>query len=182
MYLLNVVGHILADSAFVELFADMNPWSIVLFILGILFVGIETLVPGFGFFGIGGTAMIVVAIILRMINGGSAIMLLYMIVIVALLYVLMFLLLGKLIKNGAKNKNSIFNSDSSVPVDKTEGTKDFGEFVGKTGVAVTTLHPVGKALIDGQIIDVVARDGFVAKDAQVTVTETEGQRVVVIEK
>lgn len=172
---------LLAKSNFVQLFADMTPWSIVLFILGIIFVGIEMLVPGFGFFGIGGTAMIVVAIILRMLNGGNAVMLLYMVVIVAIVYVLLFLLLGRLIKHGAKSKNSIFNSETSVPTDKTEGTKDFGKFVGKTGKAVTALHPVGKALIDDQIIDVVARDGFVAQDASITVTETEGQRVVVIE-
>ena len=79
-----------AGDSFVRLFTEMNSWTIVLFILGIIFCLIEMFVPGFGFFGISGIVMIVAGIIVRMVSGGDLYMLLYMILIALALFALAF--------------------------------------------------------------------------------------------
>ena len=170
-----------ADSSFVRLFTDMNPWCIGLFVLGIIFCVIEVFMPGFGFFGISGTAMIAIGIVLRLVMGGDAWMLLYMVLIFTAILVLLFVVLSKLIKKQSTVKNSIFHSGTAVPEDKTEGTKDFSTFVSKVGTTQTVLRPIGKAMFDGVVLDVVARDGFIEKSKTVQVITVEGQKIEVIE-
>ena len=170
-----------AANSFVRLFTEMNAWTIVLFILGIIFCGIEMFIPGFGIFGISGTVMIGAGIVVRMIFGGDLFMLLYMILIALALFILTFWVFSRMITKGRLSKTALFHVDSAVPTGNTEGTKDFSYLVGKCGVATTPLRPVGRAQFEGQTIDVIARDGFVAENAKLTVTETEGSRVVVIE-
>ena len=65
-------------ESFVKLFSEMSALVIVLFVLGILLCVIELFSPGFGVFGISGIALIVIAIIIRMVNGGDLYMLAYM--------------------------------------------------------------------------------------------------------
>lgn len=171
-----------ADSSFARLFTEMNGWTVVLFLVGIIFCAIEACVPGFGFFGIAGSIMIVAGIVVRMIFGGDLYMLLYMILIALVLFAALFALASLLIRKGRLGRTAIFNVGTAVPEDKTEGTRDYSGLVGKSGVVTTVLRPAGKADIDGEIVDVVARDGFVEVGSNVTVLSVEGQRVVVVEK
>ena len=171
-----------AGDSFVRLFTEMNAWTIGLFVLGIIFCAIEMFVPGFGFFGISGIVMIVVGIIVRMICGGDLFMLLYMVLISLVLFILAFWVISRVITKGRLSKTALFHVDAAVPTGNTEGTKDFSHFVGKSGVALTPLRPVGRAEFDNETIDVIARDGFIAANSKVTVVEAEGSRVVVIIK
>lgn len=181
MNLLMLLANGFADSSFVRLFTDMDPWCIGLFVLGIIFCVIEVFMPGFGFFGISGTIMIVLGMILRLIMDGDAWMLLYMLLIFATLLVLLFVVFSKLIKKQSNVKNSIFHSGTAVPVDKTEGTKDFSAFIKKVGTTQTVLRPIGKAMFNGEVLDVVARDGFIEKGKAVQVISVQGQKIEVIE-
>ena len=170
-----------AADSFVRLFTEMNSWTILLFVLGIIFCAIEMFVPGFGFFGISGVIMIVVGIIVRMICGGDLFMLLYMVLIALALFVLVFWVFSRIITKGRLSKTALFHVDPAVPTGNTEGTKDFSYLVGKNGVATTPLRPVGRAKFGSEIVDVIARDGFIDENAHLTVLETEGSRVVVID-
>ena len=170
-----------ASDSFVRLFTEMNAWTIAVFALGIIFCAIEMCVPGFGFFGISGTILIIAGIVLRMIFGGDLLMLLYMVLIALVLFTLMFWLFSRLITKSRLSKTALFHVDSAVPTGVTEGTRDYSFLLGEVGQAVTMLHPVGRADFKGSTVDVVARDGYIAKDAKVIVTHVEGQRVVVIE-
>lgn len=182
---MNILSTLLFDAAgdsFVKLFTEMNAWTIVLFVLGIIFCAIEACVPGFGFFGITGTIMIVAGIIVRMIFGGDLYMLLYMILIALVLFGILFFVASLLIRKGKLGKTAIFNVGTAVPEDKTEGTRDYSGLLGKSGVVTTLLRPTGKAEIEGEIVDVVARDGYIDAGTNVTVIGVEGQRVIVAEK
>lgn len=64
--------------------------------------------------------------------------------------------------------------DASTSVD--EGIEDL---VGKEGVTLTPLRPVGMALIEGKRIDVVTMGDFLDRDVPVRVVDNEGNRVVV---
>lgn len=170
-----------ADSSFARLFTEMNGWTILLFILGIIFCAIEMCVPGFGFFGIAGSILLLAGIIVRMVCGGDLYMLLYMVLIAIALFIIMFAVISTLIRKGKLGKTAIFNVGTAVPEDKTEGTKDYSSLIGKSGVVTALLHPSGKVNIDGEIIDVVARDGYIEAGTNVTVVAVEGRRIVVAE-
>lgn len=181
MNVLTILAESFADSSFARLFTEMNAATIVLFVLGIIFCAVEMCVPGFGVFGILGTVMIVAGIIVRIVCGGDLMMLLYMIIIALILFCLFFFVFSKLITKSRLAKTPFFSVDPTVSEDKTEGTRDFSEFLGAVGDAQTVLHPVGKARLNNQIIDVVARDGFIPEGAQIVCVQVEGQRVVVVE-
>ncbi|MCH5156493.1 MAG: hypothetical protein J1G02_01285 [Clostridiales bacterium] len=170
-----------AGDSFVRLFTEMNAWTIAVFILGIIFCAIEMFVPGFGFFGISGSVLVAAGIVLRMIFGGDLLMLLYMVLIALALFILMFWVFSRLITKSRLKKSALFSVDSAVPTGITEGTRDFSDLVGEVGVAVTSLHPIGLADFNNVTVDVVARNGYISKDAKVIVTHVEGQRVEVVE-
>lgn len=172
----------IADSSFVRLFTEMNAWTIVLFVLGIIFCAIEMCVPGFGFFGISGIAMIVAGIVVRMVCGGDLAMLLYMVLIAMVLLVLMLVVFSRLITKGRLGKTAVFNVGTAVPEDKTEGTKHYDHLLGANGKVVSDLRPVGKADFNGEMVEVVAQNGFIEAGADVTVINCEGGKVVVTAK
>lgn len=170
-----------AGDSFVRLFTEMDVLSTILFLLGIIFCAIEMVVPGIGFFGYSGIALTVVGVVVRMINGGDLWMLLFMLLIALALFCVMFVVASRLITKGRLSKTPLFSVNPTVSEEKTDGTKDFSLYLGKVGVAATSLHPVGKAAFGGDVLDVVARDGFVDKGEEVLCVHVEGQRVVVIE-
>lgn len=178
--LLSLLSTTFSDSSFARLFSEMSPWVIALFVVGIFFCMIELLIPGFGFFGISGLVMIVIAIVLRMIMGGDALMLLYMLAISGVLFALLFWLLGSFIRKRQRDPKSLFYVKPTVSEQITAGTKDYTKLVGKVGVATTILRPVGRAQIDGVVVDVVARDGFLDEGTAVKVFSVEGQTVTVV--
>ncbi len=171
-----------ADSSFARLFTEMNGWTAALFVLGLILCAIEMFIPGFGGCGISGTLLVVAGIVLRMVFGGDLLMLLYMVLIALVLFILMFWVFSKLITKSRLSKTPLFHTDSALPTGATEGTRDFSAFVGCEGRAETILHPVGRAEINGETLDVVARDGYINQGAEIMVVKVEGQRVVVIEK
>lgn len=58
-------------------------------------------------------------------------------------------------------------------------TPSTSPYVGKRGKTLTDLHPVGKAEIDGEQLDVVAEEGFIPKGSTVEIVRDEGYRKVV---
>ena len=170
-----------AGDSFVRLFTEMNAWTIAVFALGIIFCAIEMFVPGFGFFGISGTVLIVAGIVMRMIFGGDWLMLLYMVLIALALFILMFWVFSRIITKSRLAKTPLFHVDSAVPTGVTEGTRDYSFLVGEVGVTETILHPIGRVSFNSGTVDVVANDGYIQKGAKVRVIHVEGQRIVVIE-
>jgi len=65
------------------------------------------------------------------------------------------------------------------PKDEDLPLRDFTGYVGKEGVAVTTLRPFGTIEIDGERIDAVSEGGYVDAGRPVIVRRAESSRVVV---
>lgn len=170
-----------ADTSFARLFTEMNAWAIALFVLGIIFCAIEMCTPGVGFFGISGIVLVIAGIVVRMVCGGDLLMLVYMALFALVLFCVMFVVASLLIRKSKLGNTAIFNVGTAVPEDKTEGTRDYSHLIGRQGVAMCILRPSGKAEFDGEMADVVARDGFIDAGTAVTVVQVEGQRVVVVE-
>ncbi|MGY4707060.1 NfeD family protein [Candidatus Bipolaricaulota sp. J31] len=58
-------------------------------------------------------------------------------------------------------------------------TEPRSEWVGRTGVALTDLRPVGKGEFSGRIVDVVSEEGYLPKGTEIVITRAEGIRFVV---
>jgi membrane-bound ClpP family serine protease len=84
-------------------------------------------------------------------------------------------------KGIAKSKmtlhNSLSNKDGVV-----SQPAEWAALAGRSGTALTALHPAGSALIDGMKYDVVSRGDFINKGATVTVIAIDGNRIVVTKK
>ena len=50
---------------------------------------------------------------------------------------------------------------------------------GKSGIAKTVLRPGGKVLIDGEVFDAVAENGFIDKDEKIIVIKIESAQLYV---
>lgn len=166
------------------LFTEMGPAAAVCLIAGLIFIIIELIIPGFGFFGITGGLLLLAGIILRLIDGGNGnpvAQFFLMLLILILILGAAFGLVALAAKKGWLNRTFLVDTGRAVPEGHTEGTKDYSGLIGKTGTTATMLRPAGIAFIDGVRYDVVAQGEYIAKDKEIIVETVEGARIVVKE-
>lgn len=168
-------------------------WEILLFIIGLVLLGIEIFViPGFGFAGMTGIVMIVVGLTLSMIdnvvfnfenvNPGAF--------SGALLTVIAGLVLGvgsivylssKIGTRGIFKKmaldTTMDNKTGYIGVSMSEL-----QLVGHKGIAATVLRPSGKVMIEGVVYDAIAMEGYVEKGTEVIVVRYDNTGQIYVEK
>lgn len=166
------------------LFSNMEWYIIVCLIVGLALLIIEIFQPGFGVFGITGSVLLIASIILRAIvhqsedNVPLQIFQLILLIIIIAGSSFGFFVYGT--KKKWFKKNDLFTHYSTaVDVNYSDGTQNFGNLVGKKGVAATDLRPSGKVIIDGTTYDVVAHNFFIEKDSNVVVSSVEGIKIEV---
>lgn len=167
-------------------------WEIVIFVVGILLIGIEIFaIPGFGVAGIAGIILTVTGLTLSMIdnivfdfeysNSGEylfrsllVVVLSMIVAIIASIYFSKKLLLDSplrsLVLNAIQDKDEGF-----VSIDSTQAT-----LTGKTGVAVTILRPSGKVQVEGEIYDAKSEIGYISKGDAIKVIRHEATQLYVI--
>jgi len=162
----------------IELFANVSPFSIILFIAGLTLLVVEMFQPGFGFFGILGIIILVCCIFVTAQSVPQAV------ILTVFFIMLLLILLGIFLFFMSKGKlpNKLVLRDSETKEDGYTGTRDMQEFMGKTGVVTSICRPVGNVDFDGVKLEVVSQGEFIEKGKQVEVIEIEGNRVVVKEK
>ena len=169
---------------FVALFTGMQVLPAIFLVVGLILVTIEIFIPGFGIIGISGSVSILVGIILQAVLGESfnivqAVILVFLLLVIIIIVFLFMLLLVKL---GWISHTILVQNKTAVPTDITDGTLDYAFLVGKTGIAATQLHPIGKAIIDDEEYDVIAFNGMMfEKDTNLIVTKVEGVKIIVKE-
>ena len=175
-------GHYIAGLAGLE--------ELLLFVVGVILLSIEIfLIPGFGITGLLGIGCILISFVLAMteietIPGipwwsqkqyenalyviGVAI---FGSISLAFLILRFFLpktpLWGKIALEDAELKDEGFSVVS------------FEKFLGRKGLSQTVLRPSGKAVFEGELLDVVTEGEMVPKGTQVKVIRVEGNRIVV---
>jgi membrane-bound serine protease (ClpP class) len=160
--------------------ADISVLVWILYILGLIFVCVELFIPGFGVFGLTGVAALVAAIVILIVQGAPFVMILGFILVAVGVIAIAVTAMSFLLKSGKLKKNAIFNIGSSVPTDHTEGTPEYSPLIGKIGTTQNFLRPIGKVKFDdGEIVDVIARDGIIDEGVKVVVVSVDGQAVKV---
>jgi membrane-bound serine protease (ClpP class) len=160
-------GHIFAGLAGREV--------IFLFLLGVILLLVEAVLPNFGIVGLSGLAAIVTSIVLSAANTGAG---LRMLAIALFLTVLIVLLSFRFLKRTGLWSQLVLQF-AETKEQGYVGPANVSHLVGQEGVTLTALRPAGMADIGGKRIDVVSEGGFVMQGATVTVTAVEGTRVVV---
>lgn len=165
-------------------------WEIVLFVLGIILLGVEVFViPGFGLAGAAGIAFMVSGLILSLIyNVGfnfefaipSQIYSAFFTVIISTVFGMFgsFWIAKRLFTTTALSHMVLSASQPSsegfVGVDIKEA-----KLVGEEGSAFTVMRPSGKVMINDQLHDATALTGFIEKGEKVKVVKFETAQLFV---
>jgi membrane-bound ClpP family serine protease len=166
--------------------------QVILFVTGLIFILLELFVlPGFGIFGLGGGALILLALVLAsqtffiprndyqmaqmqrsLLTVGGA---------MAGLFVSALILRRWLPR--APVLRGVFlpppEGTEAETISRREMLVDLDGLVGAQGITTTPLTPGGKAVFGNHLVDVIADGEFVTRGRPVVVTKVQGNRVVV---
>lgn len=163
-----------------SLFTQMHWAVITLLALGVVFCIIESIVPGFGIFGILGIMCEMGAVIIHAIVSGSAIQVFFLILLVLLVTGLLFLLFVHSAKYGLLAKSAIVENKSAIPTDyKEKAEKELKVLIGQEGLALTECRPVGKIRIGENTYEAQAKGLLIQKGEVVKVVAIEDARIMI---
>jgi membrane-bound serine protease (ClpP class) len=146
----------------------------VIFIIGLVLLIVEVVVPG-GIFGTLGTIALFYSVIAaaESVTAGITALAIGILVTILLLWVLYRFF-------GFRSKwSKIILVDKQDNADGYTSSKDRKYLIGKTGVALSPLRPSGWAKIDGNKEDVVSDGELIEQGSTIMVINVEGTRVVV---
>lgn len=149
--------------------------GIVLLLAGFVFVGIETVVPGFGAPGILGTCCIIAGIFLTADTVQEAAVI---IAVVLVLLTVMIMTLITLLSKG-KLKTPLILNDKMNRQEGYISSVDLQYLIGKSGTAATDLHPAGKVRIEDVEFDVISDGAFLEKGTYVEIYKISNSSLVV---
>jgi len=161
-------------------------WEIVVFILGVILLGVEIFaIPGFGVAGATGLVLIVGALTLAMVDNVvfdsgdiplvlNTLLRAFVIVIVSLLVALVgSLYLGKKLFTSQLFPNLALRDTQKLD-DGFVGVETKNKLLaGKTGIAHTVLRPSGMVEVDDELYDAIANYGYIEKGEKVKVISYE---------
>ena len=161
-----------------HLIAGITGWgAILLSCAGVILMIAEAFIPGFGVTGICGMLCFVASVILMapsVLIGVRSFAIAIVGAVILISIAVKFLGRSKY-WDEVSLKQSLGKEEGYISQDE-----DYGAYVGREGVALTSLRPAGIVILDdGKRLDVVSEGGFIAKDRRVTVTKTDGPSIVV---
>lgn len=165
------------------LFANITWPVLVCLIVGLALILIEIFQPGFGVFGIIGLILLIASIVLRAIfrqpedNVLAQVFIMILLMAVIILAGFCFMIYSS--KKGWLSRTAFVEKETAVNAEISDGTEDYRDLVGKIGMAVTDLRPIGKISIGGQTYDAQAESFFITKGDGVEVAEVEGSKIIV---
>lgn len=151
--------------------------GIALMIIGFILVGIEMVLPGFSFPGIGGIACLVTSIFLTSKTIEQGIIL--TIIVIALLGIMLATILW-LLSKGKISKSIVLTEE----LNKEKGyisSNDLNYLLDKKGVANTDLRPTGIGDFDGITFDVISGGNYILKGTPIVIKEVQGSKIMVKE-
>ncbi len=163
---------------FTLIFTEMSWIPAVLLCVGAIFIVIEVFMPGFGFFGISGSVLIVAGIIVRIIEGLSLLQSIMLILIVLLFFIVCFIFMVIGAKSGLIS-SSLFENSSTLSEDYNKVSKELRKLVGRSGKAISQLNLGGKAKINGKIYDVQSINSYIEPGSHIKVVEIKDNTIMV---
>ena len=156
----------------------LGDWSLLtafLYVMGIVLLMVEALVPGFGVAGISGIVLVVASVVMISSSFFQAVLIMIGTIAMAVLLIIALYKLGY----GKGFMKSMILSTEQKNEEGYVSTKGYEEYLGMRGTVLTPLRSAGTVLIDGKRIDAVSEAEFIDKDVEVEVLKIEGSRIVV---
>ncbi|MCP2045277.1 nodulation protein NfeD [Pontibacter sp. HSC-36F09] len=156
-------------------------WEVLLFIVGLVLIGLEVFViPGFGVTGISGIVLVFLSLLLIMVNNQafdftfvSSERLMESLVSVLLgmisAVIIVVLTWNRVLGSRALRRVTLVNTFESKEGYRSSHSAE--HLIGKTGIAYTRMAPSGRVMIDDNVYDAQARDGFIDKGDVVQVID-----------
>ena len=151
--------------------------GIVTIVIGVVLIGVEFYLPGFGVPGIAGIICTSVGIFLAGRDATERIMigLITLAVIAVMLVISIMLLNSKKVKSPIKLDTDLSGRDLFIE------EKDMNYLVGKKGVAITDLRPAGKGEFDGVRLDIFSEGNYIKRGKTLTIKEIRNNKIIVVE-
>ena len=154
---------------------DWTALAIFLYVLGLILLIIEGVMPGFGLPGITGIASVIISITLFTSNIYQALLMIIGTIVALILLVIVLYKLGY----GSKYiKFLILDIEQNKEKGYT-GTNIDDSYLGKVGIAETILRPVGIVIIDDKRVNAQSQGEFIEKNSKVVVVQTDSAKVIV---
>jgi len=165
-------------------------WEIILFIAGIVLIGVEVFViPGFGIAGISGIILVVVSLTLSMIDNvvfdfesvrlEGVFESLAIVVSSMFIAIILSIYLSKKLLVASPLSFLVLNSTQKKSEGYVSVEASTKEMVGQEGIAMTILRPSGKVIIDNEVYDAKADLSFIEKGEKVEVVRYEAGQLYV---
>lgn len=150
--------------------------AVLCLIIGYGLVVVEICIPGFGVPGALGIILILAGAIIGTASLVNALIVLGVVIVLVLIALPICL---RFIGKGRFSKSKLVLNDVSVPGEAAGHAYD--KYLNMEGVAATPLRPSGTGLFGGERLNVVSDGAFIEENAKLTVTQVEGNRIVVAE-
>lgn len=150
--------------------------GIALLVLGFVLIGVELHIPGFGVFGIAGIVSLCVGIIMvsKSVEQGVMIAIGCIVVIAVMATIVITNMNKKSSKSPIVLNEKLENGTAPI------GEEDLQYLVGKEGVCVTDLRPLGIASFDGVELSVKSKGGkYLVHDQKIKVVGIVENKIIV---
>ncbi|MBR4994059.1 MAG: hypothetical protein IKY04_07390 [Lachnospiraceae bacterium] len=151
--------------------------GIVVLLIGIVLLGIEFYMPGFGIPGISGAICAAVGVFLTGRTTSERII----VGVIAIVIIAVLLVISIIVFNSKKVKSPIKLDTEVQGKDLFIDGKDMEYLIGKKGVAATDLKPSGKGEFDGVKLDILSSGEFITKGTDLVITEIKNNKIFVRE-
>lgn len=164
-----------------SILAGISGWeAALLFIVGLILIAVEVFfIPGFGVAGVGGFIAIFASVFVATPDPTTAIR---TIVIALLASVVLIILLARILPTRRYFSKIILRKETDTDSGYVSFSSEMNALKGKSGKAYTALRPSGTARIEEAFVDVITQGEYIKQDAEITVVDVVGGRVIVEEK
>ena len=172
-----LLGIIAAGALFFSEYmaGSVSFWEIIIFLIGVIFITIEIILPGIGLFAIIGMLAIFYSFIMALGGNMAAF---YALLLSLLIAIIFFALILKKIPS-SKLWNNVVLKDSESSIKGFSSSLDYSSLLGKKGVVIAKLRPAGSIEIAEQKIDVISQGEFIDIGVMVEIVEIIGNKIIV---
>ncbi|MCR5823564.1 MAG: hypothetical protein K6G60_03940 [Lachnospiraceae bacterium] len=151
--------------------------GIVVLVIGIILIGVEFYMPGFGVPGLLGVICAAAGVFLT----GRTVSERITVGVIAIVVVAVMLVISIIVFNSKKVKSPIKLDTDLQGKDLFIEAKDMEYLVGQKGIALTDLRPSGKGEFNGIKLDILSPGEFIKKGSALEISEIKNNSIVVRE-
>lgn len=165
-------------------------WEILVFIIGIILIGIELFaIPGFGVIGILGVIMVMIGLILAMVDNigfsfgtqhlHDIVQAFFIVTIASFISLLGSFYISRKLFTTSTFGQLALNTVQDARKGYTSADMKYRSMVGMRGLSHTVLRPSGKVIIEDDIYDATADSGYIEKGEIISVIKHETAQLFV---